>query len=251
MTLTNSYSTGSLTSTNTFTKPVFKKNYYISKVIDPLFIDCIDVKIKSISKLNNDKGYIVSLYIDNTDVKKFQDIDNDTIYTLLSNNNIWFDNNLSEDDIINLFMKSVCEQNNTIDVVINDNSKVFVNDKIDDIKNHINNINYLRKCILNINIRHIGLYIYSKQTFNRWFANNINIYEDMDENYIESKEDIDNTWKDLVEDSNKILNEKIQNIEDTKTKINMLYSDICKNNNNREWASKIQELRKIIQNIIF
>jgi hypothetical protein len=103
--------------------------------------------------------------------------------------------------------------------------------------------------MLNIRVQHAGLYIYSKQTFNRWYANSINIYdEDTD---IEEKENIEESWGSLVEESDNVLKNRITSLENTRSKIKNLYLDICKNNSSKEWECKIKELKNLIQNIIF
>jgi UDP-galactopyranose mutase len=103
--------------------------------------------------------------------------------------------------------------------------------------------------MLNIKAQHLGLYIYSKQTLNRWYINSLYLYDQ--EIDIENKEDIDDTWHNLVSEAIDNLNHQIQTLEDKKTRINMLYQDIHKNYRNRQWDTQIQELKKIIQNIIF
>lgn len=235
---------------NCFTKPQLKRHYYISRTDTPIISNIVDCKIKSILKLNNNLGYSMKVCVNQDDKKCFNDIDELGIANLISNNSTWFQNSLSEEDIRKLFRYAVCEQSNSITFIINYNTKIYINNKTCELADFISHdMAYFRKCMLNVKVQHIGLCIYSKQTYNRWYANTIHIYDE--EIDIEDKEDIEDTWSSLISEANEKLNTKIQYLENTKSRINMLYEHIQKNHRNREWDAKIQELKKIIQNIIF
>jgi hypothetical protein len=233
-----------------FTKPELRKNFYISKSQQPIIENIIDAKLKKITKLNCNKGYILTFYLNNIDKTIFNTIDDNAVNMLISNNKIWFNNNLSTDDIIELFKKSVCEQTNIINIIVNENSKIYMNDKICSLEELLaRDMTYFRKCMMNIKVQHIGLYIYAKQSLNRWYASSMNMYDEDIE--IEDKEDIEKSWGNLVEESDAVLENKINSLENTRIKIKTLYSDICKNRGPNELNGKIQELKKLIQNIIF
>ena len=235
---------------NCFTKPEFKKQFYISRTENPIISNLIDCKIKSIVKMKNDKGYTMQVCIQCDDKHMFQDIDASAMHNLIHNNNTWFNNNLTEDEIRQLFRAAICEQSNTITLLLNDKTKIYVNDKSSELTDFLSHdMSYFRHCMLNIKAQHLGLYIYSKQTLNRWYINSLYLYDQ--EIDIENKEDIDDTWHNLVSEAIDNLNHQIQTLEDKKTRINMLYQDIHKNYRNRQWDTQIQELKKIIQNIIF
>lgn len=233
-----------------FLKPELRKNFYISRAQQPIIGHIVDAKIKKITKLNNDKGYILSVHINDCDKILFDNIDENALQMLIDNNKTWFDNNLSTHDITDMFKDSVCEHTNTMSIIINDNTKIYINNhSYDAVELLTHDMTYFRKCMLNIRVQHAGLYIYSKQTFNRWYANSINIYdEDTD---IEEKENIEESWGSLVEESDNVLKNRITSLENTRSKIKNLYLDICKNNSSKEWECKIKELKNLIQNIIF
>jgi len=233
-----------------FTKPELRKNFYISKAETPIIENIIDAKLKKITKLNCNKGYILTFYLNNIDKTIFNTTDDNALFMLISNNNIWFNNNLSTEDIIDLFKKSICDQTNTINIIVNEKSKLYINDKVCSLEDFLaRDMTYFRKCMMNIKVQHVGLYIYAKQCFNRWYISSMNMYdEDTD---IEDKEDIEKSWGSLVEESDAVLESKIKALENTRVKIKTLYSDICKNCDPKELDSKIQELKKLIQNIIF
>jgi len=233
-----------------FTKPELRKNFYISKAEQPITENIIDAKLKKITKLNCNKGYILTFYLNNIDKTIFNTTDDNALFMLISNNNIWFNNNLSTEDIIELFKKSICDQTNTINIIVNENSKICINDKVCSLEDFLtHDMTYFRKCMMNIKVQHVGLYIYAKQCFNRWYASSMNMYDEDTET--EDKEDIEKSWGNLVEESDAVLESKIKTLENTRTKIKTLYSDICKNCGPKEMDGKIQELKKLIQNIIF
>jgi hypothetical protein len=201
-------------------------------------------------KMKNDKGYTMQVCLQHDDKRTFQDIDSLAIHNLISNNNTWFNNNLTEEEIRQLFRTSICEQSNTITLLFNDKTKIYVNDKSCELTDFVSrDMSYFRHCMLNIKAQHLGLYIYAKQTINRWYVNSIHLYnEEID---MDNKEDIEDAWYNLVSEAIDNLNLKIQILEEKKNRIIMLYQGIHKNNRNRQWDAQIQELKKIIQNIIF
>jgi hypothetical protein len=94
-----------------FEKPVFKKKYYVSHLKDSMFYDMTDVTIKNITRIGSDNSHSVNISINSDDVTFFKTIDNICINDLKACNKKWFDNGLSEDDIVSMFKSSFCEQN--------------------------------------------------------------------------------------------------------------------------------------------
>lgn len=230
-----------------YTQPEAKKNYYVSKCCKPVYYDLIDIKITKTTKLN--EGYLFAVHINN-DTKEFlKNVDDSAIDNLITNNSQWFKNELSKEEIQTLFKSSFCSQNSTMLLYITNNTKIYINNKLSEIPELFLNIS---KRIINIKIQLIGMFIYSNQTYNKWLMNTIYIYdEDEDILYRESKEEIEKYWKERMDESLILLDTRIQNICNTRDRMNSLYTEILTTKTSVDWENKISELKKLVQNIIF
>lgn len=239
-----------------FSVPKNKNTYYISNIDQPYYIDIIDVSIKKLVKLQNNKGYVLSLYI-NDDLKtKFDNIDSSSKTTLIANNNQWFNNNLNDDDIHQLFNTSYCNQYNMLNVYLTDKTIINFENKVvekENIFNILSDTNQFNKYIVNIKLQHIGLYIYPSHTINKWGIKLLKIFDVEDENLeITEKKEIENFWKEQLEECNTILDQQKIAIENKKKSLNeMYYSVIEEKSQNKDWESKMTNFIKKIQNIIF
>lgn len=239
-----------------FEKPIYKKSYYVSHTQHNIVYDMTDIQIKRITKLQN-KGHILNICTNIENNKFFKDIDDTAIYHLLSNNKDWFDNSLTESDIKNLFQPSYCEQNNCINVVLpNDidgtkiniyinNKKCLLNDFIDLLQDY----KRLKEYIINFQLQHIGMYIYSKQTMNKWAIKTVNIYSN-DEPYMDTREDIEIFWKNAVEKCDNVLIDRIHHIENIRKEIQIKMNDIVNEPSVKLWELKINDLNKCLKNIL-
>lgn len=224
-----------------FKKPEYKKKYYIAHTEKPINYNLTDVTIKQMLKLKNDKGYMLTVNCTNSSDHKefFNNIDDACIKQLIENNSTWFDNDLTQENIKTMFNPSYCLQNNIVSIFLPNGLN------IEDIRD-------TSRKILNLKIQHIGMYIYSDQTINRWAVKAINIHNIEDVYMTESKEDIEAYWDQRVKQSIAALDIKISNIRETQDKLNELYSSIITEKfSNKEWEYKIRDLQTLIQNIIF
>jgi hypothetical protein len=243
-----------------FNKPVCKKSYYLSRAAQPLLYSLIDVTIKRVQRLK-DKGYVITLLVSQNDQDYFKEIDESGIYALLANNSTWFSNDLNEDEIKTLYHPSLCSQNNTINVYLplnlEDNKITMkLNNKacaLHDFMTIISDLAYIKKYTINIEVYHTGLYIYSSQTLHKWGIRSVNMYSVEDQVLDEDElEDIEKFWGELVQKSDAALSQRIKELEATRDRMQQLYSHILnEKKSNKDWESKIMELKKIIQNIIF
>ena len=234
-----------------FTQPEFKKKYYLLRAHNTITYDLHDVYINNIMKLEAGTGYLLAIHINDTSV--FKTFDENAVTELSANSKTWFKNELSIEDLNKLYKPSICMQNNTIQVILSDKSKIYVNNKLQDISECIDKLQdmaFLRKCAINLSLQHHGLYVYSKLTSNKWIIKCLNIYQD-DDISAEEKTDIDESWQELVSECNLMLDNKIRTIQHTKTNISSLYQSIITEKNKKVWEDKIGRLKKLIQNIIF
>ena len=236
-----------------FDTPIKKKNYYLSNTTKPFTCDIVDAIIKKVTKLQNDKGYILTLYIGKEDQCILDDVDMQGLDALIANNKKWFANDLEAEEMKDMFKRTVCEQNNIINVYLLDYSDIIVDGVKEDISNGISLISErmkLKECMINIKLRHSGMYIYSTHTTNKWRVKQMQIYS-MEEDTID-KDDIESFWQEQVKECDNILENRKKMIENTQNKLYELYSTISKMNHpDKEWDMKLAEIKKIIQNIIF
>ena len=222
-----------------FKKPEFKKKYFLSHTEKSVYYNLTDVTIKNMIKLKNDKGHMLT--INAVEHKSFFDaIDNASIEQLASNNITWFDNDLTEEDIKQMFNPSYCSQNNVVNICLPSG--------LCDTKD----IRDTRGKILSLKIQHIGMYIYADQTVNRWAAKAINIHNIEDVHLTETKENIETYWQEQVKQCDQVLDAKTLNIQEIKCKLHNQYSSIVAEKfSNKDWEYKILDLQYLIQNIIF
>lgn len=226
-----------------FKKPEFKKKYYLANTEKPVYFNLTDVTIKQMIKMKNDKGYML---IAKSSGKEFFDaVDNTSMKQLLDNNSVWFDNDLTEEDIRQMFNPSYCDQYNVVSIFLP--SEVYTG-----ITNIQEYMCHTAGKVLNFKIQHIGMYIYPNQTVNRWAVKTINMHNLEDVHLTESKEDIDAYWEEQVKKCDQVLISKIKYIHDTQEKLHNQYSSIVAEKfSNKDWECKIKDLQILIQNIIF
>jgi hypothetical protein len=190
----------------------------------------------------------------------FKEVDETGIYSLLANNCSWFSNDLNEDDIKSMYIPSLCSQNNTINVYVQNSPSDMIGIKVnnkaatfEEFMKIVNDMSYVKKYTINAKLYHTGLYIYPGQTMHKWTLQTMNIHS-VEDNMLDDDElgDIETFWGDLVNKSDETLVERIKEYENTRVNLKTLYSQILQEKkSHKDWESKITGLKKMIQNIIF
>lgn len=231
--------------------PIKKNNKYLSHSLKTVKLPLTDIKIKSIKKLINGKGYNLTIYIPeetNEDIiRQLIEFDNKIIDDISLNIEKWFNKNLNKSDVVELHTKSFCNQTKTINVILTDNeySNIIYNDKvindIDDIINILKDSKN-KKLTMNILIEYYGLYFYSENTSNKWFIKSLDITDisdDVDEMFL--IDDFIDKIEERFFNNNKLSNYKIKKYNDyiiqykddcTIIKNSIDYIKNNKNNNN-------------------
>jgi len=239
--------------TLSFDVPKLKTNYYIATAQQPVVHDIVDATVKKITRLGGNKGYLVSIFIGKNDQNILNSIDDESLHSLIENNDAWFNNDLESNDINSLFKRAVCEQNNIINVYLTDNTQIFVNGTIEDVSNAISIISdgtKLKQYTINLKLRLSGMYIYSSHTINKWCIKHLQLYSVEDDEV--DREDINNFWFEQIRECQETLENRKIMIEDIQNKLDKTYSkSIDMNISNKEWEIKLSEIKQIIQNIIF
>ena len=247
-----------------FKKPVLKNKIYVSTVSETLKIEICEVKIKNIQKLKNSNGYFITIYIPKNNNEnlnnKLINIDDTALNAILDNNNKWFDNNLSNDELKDLYKNSYSEQYNTLNVILSDNNPINIiidnqpyydNDKLLEILLDVRNF---KKYIINLEIQYIGLYIYKELFTNKWLIKNINISNIENEKCSWSREDIEDNWLNEIYNVNTVIDKKIEDANNYigslikhKQNINDIFHEAINfKNADKIWENKLNELKNNI-----
>lgn len=232
--------------------PIVKKNYCLCHTIDNVYYDIFDAYIKNIYRTK--KGYMLTMCLNQNDVIYFDKFDSNAMKILEENSQKWFDNVLTTDEINELYTSSYCHQNKTININISEKTNIKVNNKTTDIKDiidKISDINYQKNHIMNLNLQYGGMCVYNNHTNHIWNVKQI-IIDKTDDIHIDEKESIDEFWENNVNQCLKTLDNQIKAIETKKMLLLKLILEMKKYKNiEKEWENKIDEIRGLVQNIIF
>lgn len=235
-----------------FNKPVQNKQCYLSQFCEEIFYDISDINIKNINKLQNNKGYMMSIYLDTKDQQIIKSMDEVAQHALIQNNSTWFNNNLKSEDIMQMFQSSICLQNNTMNAIISQDCKIYVDNKISDINavSLICKSTYKKEYMVNMKLKYIGMFIYPTHTINKWSVVKMNIYrhEDID---TDDAHDLLEFWKGEVIECKERLNARIKDMEQLKLSLDKKIYEIETIKGNKDFERRIRDLKQSIQNIIF
>jgi Zn-finger protein len=181
--------------------PVKKDNKYVLHPESPIKKYIIDVKIKSIRKLINNKGYNIVIYISsetNGDViSELIEFDKQVIDIIENKSSSWFGKTFTTDEIAELYNRSFCKQTKTMNIILTDKQlkSILYNGKhiadSDTIVQILKDNNHFKKCIINIALEYCGLYIYSETTSNKWIIKTLDVTDiNIDHNDWITNEDI-------------------------------------------------------------
>ena len=236
-------------------KPYRKKNTYISELEKNISLKLTNINIKNITKYKN--NYTIELYLNNNDIiNEINNIDRNILNIYSKKNNKWFDNNLNKNDIEELFSKSYCEHNNTIDIILNNDTNVIKNNKVVYLDNNI--IKELKNTDIEIEIdlKILGIYISKDCIKIKWVINKIcidTVITDMELN----KEELEKEWIDTFNETILFLEnrkneyvKRMNDIETFKEKNSELLYELKNISNKKSWNQKINILKNNIKNIL-
>ena len=157
--------------------PIKKDNKLISIYKNPPNKVLVDIKIKSINKLSNNAGYYFNIYIspsNNSDIITEILLFDKEIMNSIENNSIkWFNRQFNNEEIMELYNKSFCNQTKTMSIILTDKqikTMLYNNKTVEDIEDIVKILiddNISKKSLINITIEYYGLYIYSETTSNK------------------------------------------------------------------------------------
>jgi len=226
-------------------QPVKKNNKYVSTTNHIVKYFLSDVKIKSIHKFVDNKGFLITVYIPNTvneDVINYlYDFDDKLINNIKTNSLEWFNKSFSDEELQQLYTRGYCNQSHTIEIILSatHHTKILFNDKyidtFEEITDLIKDVKHLKKCILNVEIQHFGLYFYKDSANNKWIIRSLDI--------IDTTQDVCTYSKDDIEDK---LDDNINSLS-TRTETKIKYNEgIIK-----DITSNILEIKNMFQKLKF
>lgn len=207
--------------------PIKKSNYYFCKLLTndskQFKLNIPYASIMGISILSKQQGYHTIINVPQDDYAKetIISLEKYCLQEMVRNNNKWFNNNLTEDKINDLFESSVIEEN-AISLYVSlvrtyfSGENVSIGEWLEREKNNTpKNISLSIICD--------GLFIYKHKFGLRWVIKEINKNnEDYTDEIIPDKNDIVDFWQDNV-------NEYINNLDELSKEYETKISDIKKN----------------------
>ena len=244
----------------TLKKPYFIKKAYISESISDININLNDIKINNYNKIsNNSNAFKLNIYINKDYINNIKQIDDDILLFFKTKNNKWFNNNLNNEELSELFKYSFCSQTNTIETILSNKSKIIYNNENIQINNEFTKILQGNKHLINIKLEHIGLYIFKDKIQNKWLITKIEILDHFNNNdFTINKEEIEKEWQNTLNETIDNLNSLVDKYENNKIKINNFINNnldlitVIKNikYNDKNWDNKISILKNNIKNIL-
>jgi regulator of replication initiation timing len=228
-----------------FNTPIKKNNIYISTSTKSTHLYLIDVKIIKTVPINDAK---IELYlkIENEDLKEiFNNIEISTLNSIKENNNKWFKNSLSNEQINELYEPSFDVQTGILRIFIykNNSPRIIYKDNLCNsifelLKYDLSNIT------IHIDIKFVGICIYSTKFYNIWVIKNIQCLND-DEIDISDKITIYDSWNTELTKIDKQIEDKIEELKILRENMWNIYNE---SKNSTEWKNELDNLRLTLTN---
>jgi Zn-finger protein len=243
--------------------PVRKDNKYVLHPKDPIHKNIIDIKIKSIRKLINSKGYNIVIYISsdtNIDIiTELIEFDKQVIDMIENNSSSWFGKTFTNEEITELYNRSFCKQTKTMNIILSDKqikNILYNNKNIDDVDTIVKILkdnNHFKRCVINLKIEYCGLYIYSETTSNKWVINTLDVTDiNIDNSDWVTNEDILDKVEERISLVKKKTREKIVQLKkyeidltNGETLIDIMLRDI-KSSSSKNINSQLNKLNEIL-----
>jgi len=228
-----------------FNTPIKKNNIYISTSTKSTHLYLIDVKIIKTIPISDAK---IELYlkIENEDLKEiFNNIEISTLNSIKENNNKWFKNSLSNEQINELYEPSFDVQTGILRIFIykNNSPRIIYKDNVCNsifelLKYDLSNIT------IHIDIKFVGICIYSTKFYNIWVIKNIQCLND-DEIDISDKITIYDSWNTELTKIDKQIEDKIEELKILRENMWNIYNE---SKNSTEWKNELDNLRLTLTN---
>lgn len=207
-----------------FNTPIKKKNYYVVIPKNKLRINVINCKILDINRMN-ENILEVKLYINNEQIAKMlNNVEQESIDLIKKKNKEWFSNELTADDIDDLYAYKYDNQSSILELYIHESHypKIYVGDtKCSDIEEVLSMVDQ-NTYELNIDIRYLGIFIQKEMFYNKWIITDIE-FERIEDIDIEGE--IEYEWTLEIDKANKLIDDTIARLQDKKVYINNVFME--------------------------
>lgn len=200
-----------------FNAIIKKENFYISTPKIDLILTLTNIDIIEIKNISEKKYACVLKINEENDKIKLKNIENLIKKTVLKNNTKWFENNMSDVDILNKYAPFFNIKDNTLEIILH----LDYLPKMDGYKNLNNFLNFSKECknIQNVTIKLVGIYIKNNSFYIRWLMKDIEKIENVNESDIL----LDNMFEIKYLKLEKLLNDRINNLNIQKKNLNSIY----------------------------
>lgn len=244
-------------------KPEKKDGKFVAKTIEPVKIVLSDIKLKSIRRLIDSKGYNITIYIPETinseEISNIAKLDDNIMKEIISSSPKWFNKDISRNELTEMYNRSFCCQSKTVSVIFTNTNypRIVYNNKnvetVDAVINMLRDNNNFKKCIINVEIEYHGIYFYADNTKNKWVVSSIDITDISNDNNNEwiNKEDIIDKLSGDIDVINQKMSKKvlelqkyINALEEGRVNINKMFIELKGSpvNNIQEPLNKINQL---------
>jgi hypothetical protein len=249
---------------NILKKPEKKDGKFIAKAIAPVKIFFTDVKLKSIRRLIDNKGYNITLYIpeniNGEDLESVANLDDSIMKEIIASAPKWFSKTLTQSELEEMYNRSFCSQTKTLSAIFTNtkNPTLIYNNKnvesVDNVISILREDNHFKKCIINVELEYHGIYFYADNTRNKWVISSVDITDissDNANNEWINKEDVIDKLNDNINVVNKKMGKRvlelqkyINTLEENRLNINKLFLELkeCPHNNIQEPLNKLNQM---------
>lgn len=228
-----------------FNTPIKKKDFFVSTPIKSTHLYLIDVKIIKSIPINDTK---IELYlkIENEELQQFlNNFEITSLNIIKDNNSKWFKNSLTDHKINELYEPTFDIQTNILRTFIyksNSPDIIYKNNQCNSIfellKYDLSNIT------IHIDIKFVGICIYSNKFYNTWIIKNIQCLND-DEIDISDKITIYDSWNTELINIDKQIENKIEELKMLRENMWNIYNQ---SKNSSEWKNELDNLRLTLTN---
>lgn len=228
-----------------YDNPIKKRNHYICNLKEKVSLNLSNVTILNNLFINDSKSLLKVRINNNVDIETLNNIDIMARNTMIENNKVWFNNNMTEERIIEKFNPSFDIQSGILSLYIyTEHPPKIVDDNIT--RNNIDTIESIvfeMNNIVNIDIRLLGLYI-SQDTFGvKWMIKRVDIIP-LNESIVGDDKEIEDSWENEIEELESMIDNKIMRLSTKKEEMKELLNK-CKNK-----ECKWENIRKYVNSFL-
>lgn len=196
-------------------------------------------------KLPNEKGIAITLFLNEDSLERIKQVDEQTLQLAINNNDVWFQNGLSEVIIREYFKASIKHPSHMTLIIPYSSSPskiLYGNDSYHNFTELMDTHNLLQQTI-SMKLIPRALRYYAKSCGIVWFVDEIIIQDDEEDEVIIERDELESFWSRKVKETIDKIHEDINALKKLQYKIedHLLDAKNC-NNTDEVWNSKLEIL---------